>query len=175
MNVQADTLIMLIAARNGRRTFDDGMALLQPFIRKAGIDPATLSLGDGRGNEYTDLFTPRTVAALLRYLATRPDFPSFFASLPVFGVDGTETSVVPAGSPAAGKVAAKSGTTVAGDAMNGRALVMTRGNAGYMTSRSGRETVVAAYVMHTPIGAVEEVFGVAQDVGSVVAALWDAT
>ena len=59
--------------------------------------------------------------------------------------------------------------------MNGRALVMTRGNAGYMTSRSGRETVVAAYVMHTPIGAVEEVFGVAQDVGSVVAALWDAT
>jgi D-alanyl-D-alanine carboxypeptidase len=52
---------------------------------------------------------------------------------------------------------------------------MTRGNAGYMTSKSGRETVVAAYVMHTPIGAVEEVFGIAQDVGSVVAALWEAT
>jgi hypothetical protein len=44
-----------------------------------------------------------------------------------------------------------------------------------MTSRSGRETVVAAYVMHTPIGAIEEVFAVAQDVGSVVAALWEAT
>ena len=175
MNVQADTLIMLIAAKNGKRTLGEGMELLQPFVRKAGIDPATLSLSDGRGNEYTDLFTPRTVAALLRYLATRPDFPSFFASLPVFGVDGTETTVVPAGSPAAGKVAAKSGTTVAGDRMNQRALVMTRGNAGYMTSRSGRETVVAAYVMHTPIGAIEEVFGVAQDVGSVVAALWEAT
>jgi len=97
---QADTLVMLIAARNGQRTLDEGMELLQPFVRKAGIDPATLSLSDGRGNEYTDLFTPRTVAALLRYLATRPDFPSFFASLPVFGVDGTETTVVPAGSPA---------------------------------------------------------------------------
>jgi D-alanyl-D-alanine carboxypeptidase/D-alanyl-D-alanine-endopeptidase (penicillin-binding protein 4) len=175
MNLQADTLIMLIAARNGRRTLDEGMALLQPFIRKAGIDPATLSLSDGRGNEYTDLFTPRTVATLLRYMATRPDFPTYYASLPIFGVDGTETNVVPAGSPSAGKVAAKSGTTVAGDAMNQRALVMTRGNAGYMTSKSGRETVVAAYVMHTPIGAVEEVFGIAQDVGAVVAALWEAT
>jgi hypothetical protein len=29
--------------------------------------------------------------------------------------------------------------------------------------------------MHTPIGAVDEVFGVAQDVGAVVAALWEAT
>jgi serine-type D-Ala-D-Ala carboxypeptidase/endopeptidase (penicillin-binding protein 4) len=175
MNMQADTLIMLIAAKNGQRTLDAGMALLQPFIRKAGIDPATLSLSDGRGNEYTDLFTPRTVAALLRYMATRPDFPGYHASLPVFGVDGTETTVVPAGSPAAGKVAAKSGTTVAGDLMNQRALVMTRGNAGYMTSRSGRDTVVAAYVMYTPIAAIDEVFAIAQDVGSVVAALWDAT
>ena len=34
---------------------------------------------------------------------------------------------------------------------------------------------MAAYVMHTPIGAVDEVFGIAQDVGSVVAALWAAT
>jgi serine-type D-Ala-D-Ala carboxypeptidase/endopeptidase (penicillin-binding protein 4) len=175
MNLQADTLVMLIAAKNGQRTLDEGMALLQPFIRKAGIDPSTLSLSDGRGNEYTDLFTPRTVATLLRYMATRPDFPTYYASLPIFGVDGTETDVVPAGSPSAGKVSAKSGTTVAGDAMNQRALVMTRGNAGYMTSKSGRETVVAAYVMHTPIGAVEEVFGIAQDVGAVVAALWEAT
>ena len=108
-------------------------------------------------------------------MATRPDFPTYYASLPIFGVDGTETNVVPAGSPSAGKVAAKSGTTVAGDLLNERALVMTRGNAGYMTSKSGRETVVAAYVMHTPIGAVDEVFGIAQDVGAVVAALWEAT
>lgn len=99
MNVQADTLIMLIAAKAGKRTLDDGMALVQPFIRKAGIDPATMSLSDGRGNEYTDLFTPRTVGELLRYMATRPDFPTYFASLPVFGVDGTEMSVVAANAP----------------------------------------------------------------------------
>lgn len=175
MNVQAGTLIMLLAVRAGYRTRDEGMAQLVPFIRKAGIDPATMSLSDGRGNEYTDLFTPRTVAALLRYQATQPDFAPYFASLPIFGVDGTETSVVPPDSPVAGKVAAKSGTTVAGDVMNERAITMTRGNAGYMTSKSGRETVVAAYVMHTPIAAIEDIFTIAQDVAAVIAALWAVT
>jgi D-alanyl-D-alanine carboxypeptidase/D-alanyl-D-alanine-endopeptidase (penicillin-binding protein 4) len=175
MNRQADTLIMLMAARAGKRTLEDGMALVQPFIREAGIDPARMSLSDGRGNEYTDLFTPRTIGELLRYMSTRPDFPTYVASLPVFGVDGTETSVVPSDAPVAGKVAAKSGTTVAGDAMNGRALVMTRGNAGYMTTRSGREAVVAAYVMYTPVGAVEEVFDIAKDVASVITVLWEAS
>ena len=175
MNVQADTLIMLIAAKNGQRTLDEGMALLQPFVRKAGIDPATLSLSDGRGNEYTDLFTPRTVATLLRYMATRPDFPSFFASLPC----SASTAPRPPSSPPAARPPGRSPPRAArpwpGDLLNQRALVMTRGNAGYMTSRSGRETVVAAYVMTTPIGAIEEVFGIAQDVGAVVAALWEAT
>jgi serine-type D-Ala-D-Ala carboxypeptidase/endopeptidase (penicillin-binding protein 4) len=175
MNVQADTLIMLLAVKAGFRTREQGMPQLVPFIRKAGIDPLTMSLSDGRGNEYTDLFTPRTVAALLRFQATQPDFPAFFASLPVFGVDGTETGVVPPDSPVKGKVAAKSGTTVAGDLMNDRAITMTRGNAGYMTARSGRETVVAAYVMHTPITAIEDVFTIAGDVASVIAALWEVT
>lgn len=175
MNVQADTLVMLLAARSGQRTLDDGMAAVGGFVRTAGIDPTTMSLSDGRGNEYTDLFTPRTVAALLRYMATRPDFAAYSASLPVFGVDGTEQGVVPADSPVAGRVAAKSGTTVAGDAMNQRPLVMTRGNAGYMSSRRGRETVVAVYVMHVPITGIADVFAVAGDVASVVGALWEAT
>lgn len=175
MNLHADTLVMLMGAKAGTRTLDEGMTRIAPFVRTAGIDPATLSLSDGRGNEYTDLFTPRTVATLLRYMATRPDFAVYHASMPVFGVDGTETIAVAPDSPAAGKVAAKSGTTIAGDAMNGRALVMTRGNAGYMTARSGREAVVAVYVMHTPIAAVADVFGIVTDVGAVVAALWAAT
>jgi hypothetical protein len=106
-------------------------------------------------------------------MAVRSDFPTYLASLPVFGVDGTEAAVVPSDAPAAGKVQAKSGTTLAGDAMNQRVLVMTRGNAGYMTSESGRDLVVAVYVMHTPIGAIEEVLDVAKDVASVVTVLWD--
>jgi D-alanyl-D-alanine carboxypeptidase/D-alanyl-D-alanine-endopeptidase (penicillin-binding protein 4) len=61
MNVQADTLIMLLAVKNGERTFEEGMARMLPFIQKTGIDPDTVSLSDGRGNEYSDLFSPHTV------------------------------------------------------------------------------------------------------------------
>jgi len=175
MNYHADTQILLLAAKAGKKTFDDGMALLGPFVESLGIDPKTLMLADGRGNSYTDLFTPQTCGELLRAMAKRPDFGAYFASMPVYGVDGTESTVVPANSPAKGQVAAKSGTTVAGDLMNGRGVVMTRGNAGYMTSKSGRRLVVAAYVMHTPIGAIEDVFEVARDVASVVVAAWEAT
>ncbi|ODU23895.1 MAG: D-alanyl-D-alanine carboxypeptidase/D-alanyl-D-alanine-endopeptidase [Pseudonocardia sp. SCN 73-27] len=173
MNRQADTLVVLIGAKNGKRTLDESMPLLAPFIRKAGIDPTTMSLADGRGNDYSDLFSPRTVATLLRYMATRPDFPVYKASMPIFGVDGTESTTVPADSPAAGKVQAKSGTTVAGDAMNGRGVIMVRGNAGYMTSKSGRECVVAAYVNHVPIAEVTGVFDVLEDVGAVVVSMWE--
>lgn len=173
MNRQADTLVVLIGAKNGKRTLDESMPLLAPFIRKAGIDPTTMSLADGRGNDYSDLFSPRTVATLLRYMATRPDFPVYKASMPIFGVDGTESTTVPADSPAAGKVQAKSGTTVAGDAMNGRGVIMVRGNAGYMTSKSGRECVVAAYVNYVPIAEVTGVFDVLKDVGAVVVSMWE--
>lgn len=175
MNLHADSLIMLLAARAGSRTFAEGMTREKPFIEKAGVDPATLSLTDGRGNEDSDLFTPRTVAALLRYMTTRPDFPTYFASMPVFGVDGSEATTVAADAPVAGKVQAKSGTTAAGDAMNGRLIVMVRANAGYMTGKSGREVVVVVYVMHTPAAAIEDVLEIRKDVGSVVTALWEAS
>ncbi|MGH2601253.1 MAG: D-alanyl-D-alanine carboxypeptidase/D-alanyl-D-alanine endopeptidase, partial [Dehalococcoidia bacterium] len=175
MNVQADTLIMLLAVKNGERTFDEGMTRLVPFIQKAGINPDTMSLSDGRGNEYTDLFSPRTVTELLRYMTTRPDFPAYFDSMPIFGVDGTETTVVPPTSPVAGKAQAKSGTTVAGDLMNQRLMLMTRGNAGYLTSKSGRELVFGLYVMYVPMMRVDDVFDILKNLGSIVEVIYENT
>jgi D-alanyl-D-alanine carboxypeptidase/D-alanyl-D-alanine-endopeptidase (penicillin-binding protein 4) len=175
MNVQADTLIMLLAVKDGERTFDAGMARLVPFVRSAGIDDTTVSLSDGRGNQYTDLVSPHTVTRLLRFMATRPDFPAYFNSLPVFGVDGTETSTVPPTSPVAGKAAAKSGTTVATDLLHQRLIVMTRGNAGYLTGSSGRELVFALYVMYVPVTRIGDVFDIAKDLGSIVEVIFELT
>jgi D-alanyl-D-alanine carboxypeptidase/D-alanyl-D-alanine-endopeptidase (penicillin-binding protein 4) len=175
MNVQADTLIMLLAVKNGQRTFQEGMPRLLPFIEKTGVDPDAISLSDGRGNEYTDLFSPRTVTELLRYMATRPDFPAYYDSMPIFGVDGSEVMTVPPTSPVAGKAHAKSGTTGAADLMHQRSMLMTRGNAGYMTARSGRELAFGLYVMYVPMQAIEDLFAILEDVGSVVEALYEAT
>src|SRR5262249_45886707 len=137
------------------------------------IDDRAVHLSDGRGDEQTDLFSPRTVTQLLRYMATRPDFRAYYDAQPVLGVDGSEKFSLPANSPAAGKIAAKSGTAVAGAALHGRLLVMARGNAGYMTTRSGRELVFAVYVMYVPMNQVEDVFALAQEVGGIAAIIFE--
>jgi D-alanyl-D-alanine carboxypeptidase/D-alanyl-D-alanine-endopeptidase (penicillin-binding protein 4) len=149
------------------------MPLLLPFIRTAGIDPDTISLSDGRGNEYTDLFSPHTVTRLLRYMTTRPDFPAYFDSLPILGVDGTESISVAPTSPVAGKAQAKSGTTVAGDLMHQRPILMTRGSAGYLTGKSGKEYVYGLYLMYVPIQRIEDLFDIIKDVGSIVEAVYE--
>ena len=175
MNLHADTLIMLLAVKHGERTFEEGMARMLPFIQKTGIDPDSVSLSDGRGNEYSDLFSPHTVTRLLRYMTTRADFPTYFHSLPIFGVDGTETTVVPPTSPVAGKAQAKSGTTAAGDLMHQRPILMVRGNAGYLTGKSGREMVFGLYVMYVPMMGIEDLFDILKDLGSVVEAIHELT
>ena len=175
MNRQADTLIMLLAVKAGERTFEAGMTQILPFIRTAGIDDDLVSLSDGRGNEYSDLFSPHTVTRLLRYMTTRPDFPTYFDSQPILGVDGTETISVPPTSPVAGKAQAKSGTTAAGDLMHQRPILMVRGNAGYLTGKSGREMVFGLYVMYVPMMGIEDLFDILKDLGSVVEAIHELT
>ena len=139
MNQHADMLILLLALKHGQTTFDAGLAQIPPFLEQTGIDPDAVSLSDGRGNEYTDLFSPRTVSRLLPAMTTRPDFPAYFDALPILGVDGTEVDTVAPTSPVRGKAVAKSGTTVAGDLMNQRLLVMT--GAGRLPDRQERPRV----------------------------------
>ena len=86
---------------------------------------------------------------------------------------GTEIDVLPATSPARGKIAAKSGTTVAHDALHGQLLMLTRGNAGYITTRRGRELVFAAYVMYVPLGQVEDLFATAKEIGKIAEIVYE--
>ena len=172
-NQHADLLVFLLALKHGETSFDAGMSQIGAFLERVGLDPGDVSLGDGRGNEYTDLFSPRTVSALLRTMATRPDFPAYVDALPILGVDGSEVDTVPATSPVAGKAFAKSGTTGAGDLMNGRPVLMTRALAGYMTARSGRELTFAIYVNDVPlVGLVDDLFAIIKEQGTIAEALF---
>jgi D-alanyl-D-alanine carboxypeptidase/D-alanyl-D-alanine-endopeptidase (penicillin-binding protein 4) len=167
MNQHADMLIFLLALKHGEQSFDAGLAQIPPFLRGVGLDPELVSLSDGRGNEYTDLFSPRTVSRLLQVMATRPDFPAYFAALPILGVDGSEADTVGPTSPVRGKAFAKSGTTVAGDVMNQRPLLMTRGLAGYLTAQSGRELIFALYVADVPLTDVNDVLAIIKEQGTI--------
>jgi D-alanyl-D-alanine carboxypeptidase/D-alanyl-D-alanine-endopeptidase (penicillin-binding protein 4) len=158
--------------KQGKTTYAEGMAEVAVILDKAGIDRSTVSLSTGRGDDYTDLFSPKTATNLLRYLATRPDANVFHDALPILGVDGTEALTVAATSPAAGKAAAKSGTTVSYDAMNQRLLMMTRALAGYMTGKSGRDYTFGIYVNNVPVGGQDDILVAIQEHGSVAEALY---
>jgi serine-type D-Ala-D-Ala carboxypeptidase/endopeptidase (penicillin-binding protein 4) len=173
MNVQADTLVYLLAVKNGKTDFDDGLAEIGAFLQRAGLDRGLVSLSDGRGNRYADLFSPRTVTQLLRHMATRPDFAAYYDAQPIFGVDGTETNTVPPDSPVRGKAAAKSGTTGDADLMNQRPILMVRGNAGYLTARSGRELVFGLYISNVPMSQIEDIFPIVGDLGKIVEAIYE--
>ena len=167
MNQHADLLIFLLALKHGEQTFGAGLAQIPPFLQTLGLDPDVVSLSDGRGNKYTDLFSPRTVSQLLEAMVTQSDFPAYFAALPILGVDGSETDTVAPTSPVRGKAVAKSGTTVDGDVMNQRTLVMVRALAGYMTAKSGRELTFAIYVSDVPLVDVLDVLPIIKEQGSI--------
>lgn len=173
MNQHADMLIFLLALKNGETSFEAGLAQIPPFLRELGLDPDAVSLSDGRGNEYTDLFSPRSVSQLLQAMAKRPEFPTYFASLPILGVDGSETDTVAATSPVSGKASAKSGTTVAGDVMHLRPLAMVRGLTGYLTAKSGRELIFALYVSDVPLADTLDVLTIITEQGTIAEIIYE--
>ena len=173
MNEQADTLVMLLAAKHGQTTFDDGMEQILAFLRTTPLDTAAVSLGDGRGDARGDLFSPYTATELLRYMATRPDASAYRDALPVLGEKGTEIDTVPPTSPIRGKTSGKSGTTVVGDLLHQRPIILGRGLAGYTPTASGRELVYSIYVNTVPIADVLDVFTPIKDQGTMLEIIYE--
>jgi D-alanyl-D-alanine carboxypeptidase/D-alanyl-D-alanine-endopeptidase (penicillin-binding protein 4) len=90
-------------------SFDDVAKFAADFYARVGIAPEDIIQTDGSGLSRHDMVTPRAMLTLLRYAQTRPWFESFFASLPVAGVDGTLEERMK-NTPAAGRVHAKTGS-----------------------------------------------------------------
>ena len=114
-----------------------GARTIRSFVTQVGISPAAVSpddfvLYDGSGLSSHDLVAPRAFTQLLVFAATQPWFPTFKASLPVGGVDGSLASRFPG--PLQGKVFAKTGS-----------LGESRALSGYLTTASG--TTLAFSIM----------------------------
>ena len=171
-NEQADTLVFLLALKNGHNTFDDGMQDLLPFLQTTPVDTDAVSLGDGRGNDRADLFSPHAATELLRYMAGQPNAAVYREALPLLGEKGTEIDTVAADSPVRGKAAAKSGTTSVGDLLHQRIMTLGRGLAGYMTGQSGRQLVFSIYVQNVPANEFVDLFVTIKDQGSMVDAIF---
>jgi serine-type D-Ala-D-Ala carboxypeptidase/endopeptidase (penicillin-binding protein 4) len=66
-----------------------GAEVVADFLKKAGVDPASLRLRDGSGLSRLDSITPQATVKLLAFMHRHPTSAIYFDSLPVAGVDGT--------------------------------------------------------------------------------------
>jgi D-alanyl-D-alanine carboxypeptidase/D-alanyl-D-alanine-endopeptidase (penicillin-binding protein 4) len=109
-NLHTEVLLRTAMRQQGNwNSFADVAKFATDFYGKAGIAPDDIIQTDGSGLSRHDMVTPRAMLTLLRYAQTRPWFESFFASLPVAGMDGTLEERMK-NTPAAGRVHAKTGS-----------------------------------------------------------------
>lgn len=155
-NLHASTLPLLLAAKHGKRSVEDGLRLQHDFLARAGVEVDTISFGGGAGGSRADYSTPRAMVQLLRAMHGRPDFETYLQALPVLGVDGTLASHVSPNSPARGKVQAKTGTLFWTNVMNQRELMTSKALAGYMSTASGRRLAFALFVNNVHISSSDE-------------------
>ncbi len=90
-------------------TAANGRALEEAFLRRIGIDPATLDIADGSGLSPYDRITPDDLVAILQYDWASADRAIVLQDLPVAGVRGTLQESF-ANTPLAGIVFAKTGS-----------------------------------------------------------------
>jgi D-alanyl-D-alanine carboxypeptidase/D-alanyl-D-alanine-endopeptidase (penicillin-binding protein 4) len=131
-NLHTEVLLRTAMRQNGAwNSADELMKFAADFYAKVGIAPEDVIQTDGSGLSRHDLVTPRAVVTLLRWAQTQPWFESYYASLPVAGIDGTLEERMK-NTPAAGRVHAKTGSvehvrTMSGvaDTPGGRRLVFS--------------------------------------------------
>ena len=117
-NMHAQVLFHRVGAHIGTGSTDWSVKGLQQVFDQAGIPREGYDFSDGSGMSTYNRVSPRAVVALLRWIDAQPWGKSWYASLPIAGVDGTLKHRF-IGTPLAGNLVAKTGTLNATNALSG--------------------------------------------------------
>jgi D-alanyl-D-alanine carboxypeptidase/D-alanyl-D-alanine-endopeptidase (penicillin-binding protein 4) len=146
-NRGAETLLCLMAKKAGSRDCDSGgMPVVISKFAKANIDPGTVNIYDGEGSDPASA-TPAAMTRWLTYIHGQSFAALFKAGLPDIDHDG--------------KIMVKSGLSARPENGPMPAMFVAAGQAGYMTTASGKEAVVAVYALNGTYRTVAE--GLDQD------------
>jgi PBP4 family serine-type D-alanyl-D-alanine carboxypeptidase len=138
-NLQAETLLRLLGLRvKGEGTVSAGQEAVKAFLERMGVQADAWRLQDGSGLSRSDVLSPHGLVGLLAAMDRHPHAQVFRESLAVAGVDGTLKSRM-RGTPAQGRVAAKTGTLHTAQAL-----------AGYARTSGGDRLAFALLVSHHP-------------------------
>ncbi len=167
-NIGADTSLLLFGLTQGVNNMGDALVVERNnLISNYGIPGGEFQFVDGSGGGYTTA-TNAAVTKMLLDMATKPAFPSFFAALPILGVDGLAPDFQsdPTLAGATGQINAKGGTFLLGTVLKAEAL------GGYIKTMSGRQLVYELVVNDVAITGLNDVIQVIQDQDTISAILW---
>ncbi|WP_405791746.1 D-alanyl-D-alanine carboxypeptidase/D-alanyl-D-alanine-endopeptidase [Streptomyces sp. NBC_00029] len=175
-NLGANLGICLLAVTADGNQCEAGFPVLADFLDRAGVDRKQAQLMDGRGGNPADRATPQVLVQMLAYWQRTPDAQLFREALPILGVDGLLAENCRS-CPARGKVFAKTGAAVGGDALNDRLAVGAITIAGYLDKGGGRFDTFYAGVngASTPGADPTEVLSIANDLALIAAYLQESS
>ncbi len=120
-NLHAEMALRAVArARRHIGSREAGLAELAAFLDEVGIDRGSYTFADGSGLSRLDMVTPAAVVRLLAYLHRSAERDVWLSLLPIAGQDGTLHARF-AGTEAAGRIFAKTGTLSHVSALSGYA------------------------------------------------------
>lgn len=109
-NLFAEQLLRTVAAIiDSDGTGQKALKLEKEFLKNIGINPDKMYIMDGSGYSRTNLVTPESIVALLKYIRGHKYWNVFYESLPKAGIERTLNHRMN-GTPAEGNVRAKTGT-----------------------------------------------------------------
>lgn len=118
-NLHAEILLRTVAKqKTGIGSLAGGLKIEQQFLTSIGIPLGDVLLDDGSGLSRENLVTPRAVVGLLEYIQSQPWGKDFLSTLPIAGLDGTLDHRM-IGTPAEGRVFAKTGSVERTQAVSG--------------------------------------------------------
>lgn len=127
-NLHAEMLLRALGKElKGQGSVKGGIEALEDFMREVGAEDSEAVFSDGSGLSRHSIIAPHAIIRLLCHMAKSPHFAEFLESLPIAGVDGTLDDRF-TGSPARGKIRAKTGTIEHVNTLSG-----------YMNLPSGRQ------------------------------------
>ena len=173
-NLGANLIPLLLAVRNGQKTFAEGMQDLGKFVMdEVKLPRDAFVFIDGAGGDENRL-TPQAELHLLQYMIKCPagQFRAFFDALPIMGVDGSLADFAK-GTAAAGKVRAKTGTGVSFNIAANQFFLTTQALAGYIEGRNGHLLEFMVVVNNGSMPAIVDIFPIFEDQSQIAAFIYD--
>lgn len=161
-NLGANLSLMLFGLANGVNTVQNALSVeRRTLIDRYGLDGDGFDFPTNGSGSPDSRASAGTTVKLLTAMSHQTTFSSYFDSLPILGVDGS-LAEIGIGSPAQGKVFAKTGTFLEAGKIKAQVL------AGYIDALSGQRLAYALFVNDAgEIADISDVIGVIQDEGEI--------